>query len=125
MQFFAFNLENFTPDRFFYTGTACGACDKYEVCAAWYTWAPRDGQLHKILPNILRMYSTLHRQYRWQKPKGFPYNLSRRLKQSIFFNIVIIENLVILYLTRFSIDIECQTMILILAITLFKLLSRK
>ena len=32
MQFFAFNLENFTPDRFFYTGTARGARDKYEVC---------------------------------------------------------------------------------------------
>ena len=31
MQFFAFNLENFTPDRFFYTGTARGARDKYEV----------------------------------------------------------------------------------------------
>ena len=31
MQFFAFNLENFTPDRIFYTGPACGACDKYEV----------------------------------------------------------------------------------------------
>ena len=22
----------FTPGNFFYTGTACGACDKYEVC---------------------------------------------------------------------------------------------
>ena len=32
MQFSAFNLENFTPDRFFYTGTARGARDKYEVC---------------------------------------------------------------------------------------------
>ena len=31
MQFSAFNLENFTPDRFFYTGTARGARDKYEV----------------------------------------------------------------------------------------------
>ena len=31
IQFFAFNLENFTPDRIFYTGAACGACDKYEV----------------------------------------------------------------------------------------------
>ena len=29
-----FNPENFTPDRKIYTGTACGACDKYEVC----TW---------------------------------------------------------------------------------------
>ena len=25
------NLQ-FTPDRKFYTGTACGACDKFEVC---------------------------------------------------------------------------------------------
>ena len=32
MQLFAFNLENFTLDRFFYTGTARGARDKYEVC---------------------------------------------------------------------------------------------
>ena len=31
MQFFAFNLENFTSDRIFYTGTACGACGKYIV----------------------------------------------------------------------------------------------
>ena len=31
MQFFAFNLENFTPDRIFHTGAACGACYKYEV----------------------------------------------------------------------------------------------
>ena len=30
--FFAFNLEKFTPDIFFYTGTARGARDKYEVC---------------------------------------------------------------------------------------------
>ena len=29
--FFAFNLEHFTQDRIFYTGTACGACNKYEV----------------------------------------------------------------------------------------------
>ena len=34
MQFFTFNLENFTPHRIFYTGAACGACDKYEV---WFT----------------------------------------------------------------------------------------
>ena len=33
MQLFAFNLEKFTQDRFFYTGTARGARDKYEV---WY-----------------------------------------------------------------------------------------
>ena len=33
MKFFAFNLENFTPDRIFYTGTARGTCDKYVVCA--------------------------------------------------------------------------------------------
>ena len=32
MHFLAFNLEKFTPDRFFYTGTARGARDKYEVC---------------------------------------------------------------------------------------------
>ena len=31
MPFFAFNLEKFTPDIFFYTGTARGARDKYEV----------------------------------------------------------------------------------------------
>ena len=30
--FFAFNLEKFTPDRNFYTGSARGARDKYEVC---------------------------------------------------------------------------------------------
>ena len=30
--FFAFNLEKFTPDRIFYTGSARGARDKYEVC---------------------------------------------------------------------------------------------
>ena len=29
--FFAFNLEKFTPDRIFYTGSARGARDKYEV----------------------------------------------------------------------------------------------
>ena len=34
MHFFAFNLEKFTPDIFFYTGTARGARDKYEV------WTP-------------------------------------------------------------------------------------
>jgi len=28
----AFNLEKFTPDRNFYTGSARGARDKYEVC---------------------------------------------------------------------------------------------
>ena len=33
MHFLAFNLEKFTPDRFFYTGTARGARDKYEVWA--------------------------------------------------------------------------------------------
>ena len=32
MYFFAFNLEKFTPDRIFYTGSARGARDKYEVC---------------------------------------------------------------------------------------------
>ena len=31
MQFFASNLEKFTPDRIFYMGTARGPCDKYEV----------------------------------------------------------------------------------------------
>ena len=31
MYFFAFNLEKFTPDRIFYTGSARGARDKYEV----------------------------------------------------------------------------------------------
>ena len=31
MQLFAFNLEKFTLDRIFYTGTARGARDKYEV----------------------------------------------------------------------------------------------
>ena len=31
--FFAFNLEKFTPDRIFYTGSARGARDKYEVCS--------------------------------------------------------------------------------------------
>ena len=31
MYFFAFNLEKFTPDRNFYTGSARGARDKYEV----------------------------------------------------------------------------------------------
>ena len=31
MYFFAFNLEKFTPDRIFYTASARGACDKYEV----------------------------------------------------------------------------------------------
>merc|ERR1739844_281502 len=30
--FFAFNLEKYTPDRIFYTGSARGARDKYEVC---------------------------------------------------------------------------------------------
>ena len=34
MYFFAFNLEKFTRDRIFYTGSARGARDKYEV------WAP-------------------------------------------------------------------------------------
>ena len=29
--FFALNLEKFTPDRNFYTGSARGARDKYEV----------------------------------------------------------------------------------------------
>ena len=32
MYFFAFNLEKFTPDRNFYTGSARGARDNYEVC---------------------------------------------------------------------------------------------
>ena len=32
--FFAFNLEKFTPDRIFYTGSARGARDKYEVWAS-------------------------------------------------------------------------------------------
>ena len=32
--FFAFNLEKFTPDRNFYTGSARGARDNYEVCQA-------------------------------------------------------------------------------------------
>ena len=32
MYFLAFNLEKFTPDRIFYTGSARGARDKYEVC---------------------------------------------------------------------------------------------
>ena len=32
MQFFVLNLKNLTPDRIFYTGAACGACDNYEVC---------------------------------------------------------------------------------------------
>ena len=31
MYFFAFNLEKITPDRMFYTGSARGARDKYEV----------------------------------------------------------------------------------------------
>ena len=30
---FSLNLEKFTPDRNFYTGTARGARDKYEVWA--------------------------------------------------------------------------------------------
>ena len=33
MKFFAFNLEMLDQTEFFYTGTACGACDKYEICA--------------------------------------------------------------------------------------------
>ena len=33
-QFFAFNLEkNYTRKKKIYTCTACGACDKYEVCS--------------------------------------------------------------------------------------------
>ena len=32
MYFFAFNLEKYTPDRIFYTGSARGARDNYEVC---------------------------------------------------------------------------------------------
>jgi len=35
--FLAFNLEKFTPDRIFYTGSARGARDKYEVWAAHST----------------------------------------------------------------------------------------
>lgn len=31
-QFFGFNLKKITPGKFFYTSTAGGACDKYEVC---------------------------------------------------------------------------------------------
>ena len=31
MYFFAFNLEKYTPDRIFYTGSARGARDNYEV----------------------------------------------------------------------------------------------
>ena len=30
--FFVFNLQKFTPHRIFYTGSARGARDKYEVC---------------------------------------------------------------------------------------------
>ena len=37
--FFAFNLEKFTPDRNFYTGSARGARDKYEVCKHCVTGA--------------------------------------------------------------------------------------
>ena len=32
LSIFTFNLEKMTPGDFFYTGTACGACEKYEVC---------------------------------------------------------------------------------------------
>ena len=34
---FSLNLEKFTPDLIFVTGTACGACDKYEVCLSIYS----------------------------------------------------------------------------------------
>ena len=47
--FFAFNLEKFTPDRNFYTGSARGARDKYQVCKVQHctraVWAKEQAQL--------------------------------------------------------------------------------
>ena len=54
-----FNQENFTPDNFFYTGTTCGACDKYEVC----TGNADFGKMQVItnLVNSMRtLYGSLH-----------------------------------------------------------------
>ena len=33
MQFFAFNLDNFKPEKLIYTATARNARDKYQVCS--------------------------------------------------------------------------------------------
>ena len=37
-----FNLEKMTPGDFFYTGTACGACDKYQLCSHIPIYENRD-----------------------------------------------------------------------------------
>ena len=54
MHFLAFNLEKFTPDRFFYTGTARGARDKYEVWGkdATMTWSFRVQALEFLRLNM-------------------------------------------------------------------------
>ena len=38
-QFFAFNLEKLHRAEKIYTGTACGACDKYQVCKKYAKYA--------------------------------------------------------------------------------------
>ena len=48
MHFFAFNLENFTP---YSTGTACGACDKYEVCISYVFLLTSSSEI--ILNNLI------------------------------------------------------------------------
>ena len=74
MHFLAFNLEKFTPDRFFYTGTARGARDKYEVWCArgWHSLLP-SSPLPQVGSLILgpRFHLTLllqcgwHDQFEW------------------------------------------------------------
>ena len=62
MHFLAFNLEKFTPDRFFYTGTARGARDKYEV------WNTHLATYQKARKRLSRHMKTV-RIYLWQHKK--------------------------------------------------------
>ena len=52
MNFFAFSLEKFTPDRIFYTGNARGARDKYEVWVSIYH-LPYYGDQHYQQPVVV------------------------------------------------------------------------
>ena len=77
MDFFAFNLENFTPAKFsFYTGTTC-ACDKYEG-SAWDEDVQKNMHVQKPSQSIFE-FETFHilwmQQFVWKCNKLWIRNM--------------------------------------------------
>ena len=55
------SVKNYTRQFFFYTGTACGACDKYEVCISF---RPAQIWLSDLYHHYLRHHHH-HRYYHY------------------------------------------------------------